>query len=358
MTRRLALLMSCWVLFTAVLPAQSPPGTALADVVTLVSGAGVSCRILETTASHLRIEYLPPGGVGRLVRDVPWADVKSVDFAMDEEFRTLLEGKKPAASLARLHARWGEVQPLLGRPHHPAGELGLALVRTCLAGGDPAQLSRALEVCELVAAADWNETRRSRALLAKAEVFLARKEAAPAVQELARLLENESLEPAVAAQAWLLLGQTHFASLKAVEEEHPRWQDDDMVLPERQRLFHEAVESFVRPSLFAGGLEAPAASGLWLAVAVLLHDRDVPAAADTARDLIQLYPASPQASEARQWLEKQKLPLKPVAEPAPPAPAPEKAAAPAETKVPEPDVTRRKRYDKPAGETKAPPSMP
>lgn len=360
MIRPLSLLATAWAILTPVLSAQPAAGPERADVITLFTGARVACRILETTPTQLRIEYAPPGGVGLLVREVPWADVRSVDFAMDEEFRNLVEGKNPSPQMTRLQTRWAEVQPLLARPHHPAGSLGLSYAKACLAAGQPPLLSRALEVCDAVAATDWNAGRRAWALVVRAEVLLARKEAAQAVNDLDRLLKEKNLEPAVATHAWLLLGQTHIASLKALEEEHPRWQDDDVVLPERQRLFHEAVENFLRPSLFAGGLEGPAASGLWQAVAVLAHDRDIPAAADAARDLVQLYPSSPQAVEAQAWLTQQKLPLRPATEPVAPAPgpAPDKKAAPDEKASPETDASRRKRYVKPGGDTVNPPSIP
>ncbi|WP_009965662.1 hypothetical protein [Verrucomicrobium spinosum] len=360
MIRPLSLLAAAFAVLTPVLYAQPAAGPERADVITLFTGASVPCRILETTPTRLRIEYAPPGGVGVMVREVPWADVRSVDFAMDEEFRNLVEGKNPAPQMTRLQARWVEVQPLLDRPNHPAGALGLSFARACLAGGQPPQLSRALEVCDAVATTDWNAGRRAWALVVKAEVLLARKEPAQAVNDLDRLLKEKNLEPAVATHAWLLLGQTHFASLKALEEEHPRWQDDDAVLPDRQRLFHEAVENFLRPSLFAGSLEGPAASGIWQAVAVLAHDRDIPAAADAVRDLIQLYPTSPQAAEGQAWLTQQKLPLRPATETVAPAPGPvpDKKAAPAEKAAPEPEASRRKRYVKPGGDTVNPPSIP
>ena len=152
MIRPLSLLATAFAVLTPVLSAQPAAGPERADVITLFTGASVPCRILETTPARLRIEYAPTGGVGVMVREVPWADVRSVDFAMDEEFRDLVAGKNPAPQMTRLQARWVEVQPLLDRPNHPAGALGLSFARACLAGGQPPQLSRALEVCDAVAA--------------------------------------------------------------------------------------------------------------------------------------------------------------------------------------------------------------
>jgi hypothetical protein len=148
--------------------------------------------------------------------------------------------------------------------------------------------------------------------------------------------------------AWVFTARTDFAALRKLEQDHPKWSEDDSVRPERDALFHQTLDSALKPSLFHGALEQPASDGLWTAIEVLEFARQLPAAADTARDLLKLYPASPRARDATHFLQRHRLPLDPNLPPEePPTPPPTTSTTPAATPTTEPTVHRRPRYPTP-----------
>lgn len=346
MTRRLLLLLLLLHSGAGVrLPAQSasPPN----DVVVLQNGASVACRIVEATAEMVRIEYRPAGAVGLLTRAVPWAEVRHADFVMDEEFRALLKATDVKKDGAKLAARWQTGQPLLGRPNHPAGELGLVYAAACLASPDAEMKTKALEICEALDAGDWSQPRRARARLLRLEALVALNRQSEATTQAQKMAADDHEEEESRLRAMLFLGRANFAALRKLEEENPRWEEDDLVEPERHRLFHESVEYFIRPSLFFGTREAEAAQGLWQAAEVFQFDRDLSAAADCARDILHLYAATPQAQQAAELLAKHKLPTEPVVEQAVMPEVKEEPKKTAPERPAEPEVTRRKRYEKP-----------
>lgn len=319
------------------------------DTITLHRGKVVPCRITNTTASALTIEY-PRSGTSlgpTLIREVPWSDIQAADFSMDAEFHRLVAATHAVKDTPRLAARWNTLAPLIGRPHHPAGEVGLTLARLSLDHPDASARHRALPVCRALAESDWSPVRRHHARLFLAKILAALGRTEPSQEEARRLATEPDIMPEVAMPAHLLLAEADFAALRTLEEENPRWIDDDVVRPEREALFHRALDAALKPSLFHGAIEPPASQGLWTAVQLLEFNRQVSAAADCARDLLNLYPASPRVRDATAFLHRHRLPLDPAAPPAePPAPNPATAThdPPLSSSSPAPVVHRRPRY--------------
>ena len=91
-----------------------------------------------------------------------------------------------------------------------------------------------------------------------------------------------------------------FESLKQLQTENPKWEEDDTVRPDRNRLYHRTVDQFLWPYLFHGTREESAARGLIAAAEVYQLGGDDAAARACLEDVIQLYPATRQAAEANQ----------------------------------------------------------
>lgn len=331
--------------FTAV--AQQPPAASL-DTLFLSTGTSVPCRVLETTESAVKIEYRSPTDGKMQTREVPWTDILRIDFAMDDEFHALVTS--PSALLPML-ARWEKVKGLLSRRSHPAGDLGLAIARTALSSPDQAHRQQALDICGQVELNDWNTDRRDQARWVRVQLLAGLGLAKDAITEARVIANDELVAPTVAMQANLFIGRSEFQSLKKLEEENPLWLEDDLVRPERDQLFHAALDHFLKPSLFQGSLEAPATEGLWGALQLFVFDQDVSSAAERARDLIKLYPASGAAKQAQAFLSSNNLPLEPVNEEPPELQSkdPAKSATPEER---EPAVKRRERYTRQKAITK------
>lgn len=327
----------------------APSGREWPDTLTLSRGQIVPCRIRNVTTTALTIEY-PRSGTAlspTLTREVPWTDIQAADFSMDPEFHRLVASSHPLKDTPRLADLWRELAPLLGRAHHPAGDVGLTLARLSLNHPDAGARHRALPVCRAIAEADWNPVRRHHARLLIAQILAALGRTEPSLEEARRLASEPDITPEVAMPAHLLLAEADFAALRTLEEANPRWIDDDVVKPEREALFHRALDAALKPSLFHGAIEPPASLGMWAAVQLLEFNRQVPAAAECARDLLKLYPASPRASEATAFLHRHRLPLDPEAPPeeaSPPMRPPLPRETPLSTASPDPVVHRRPRY--------------
>jgi hypothetical protein len=324
----------------------------MADLLTLSSGATVPCRVVSTTDQHVVIEYQAGTGIVATRREVPWSEVATVDWAMDETFQRFITAPDPARDLAPMAAQWQSLQPLLGRPHHPAGDLGLTLANLWLRSGAEKDLAQAAEAARLIGEKDWNPARRQGARLITARVLWQQKQPAQARPMAEGLLREPGLDPAVAAEAHLLLASDGYRELLALEAEHPRWMEDDQVRPRREELFHESLDHALKPCLFYGTGEGSAAAGLLQAARLHEHGLEVEAAAACARDILLLYPATPAAEDARKLLTRHQLPLAPPAvataapESSPPAPSGENPAMkpPAEPAADNtPQVTRRPR---------------
>ena len=91
-----------------------------------------------------------------------------------------------------------------------------------------------------------------------------------------------------------------------------RWEEDDVVRPERNELYNRTLDQFLYPYLFHGSDEKAASRGLWSAVEVYLSANDRESALARANDIVILYPGSNYAARARTLLEE-------AAQSAPPA---------------------------------------
>ena len=343
---------------------KATPAATWPDAVTLKTGIEVHCRIVTATTNSVLIEY-PRRHLGQgspMTREVPWSGIKSAEFSMDAAFRSLLTATDPVKDVPRAAARWTQLMPLLGRPHHPAGALGLALARLSVKHPSPQIRMQGIITCQSLAAGDWDASRRDDARLIKAQLLMSLGRSEEAVIEARQLTQDPHISAPAAVAAHLLLAHTDFNALKKLDEENPLWIEDDTIRPEREALFHQTLETALKPSLFHGSLEETAADGLWLAIEVMAFDRSLPDAAHGARDLIHLYPNSPRAAQARRFLEQHHLALDPKAQPDDP-PAPPSAPTPRAPPPPAPTgrgtpVQRRARYADPVTLTQPTTSTP
>ena len=321
------------------------------DAVVLKNDSVVRCRILAASPALLSIEYPRPSGPAAQSarRDLKWSDLKAADFSMDREFRRLASAENPARDTQRVAARWDALAPMVPLPNHPAGELALALARLALATSDAGAHRRALTACRVVATRDWNRPRRDQARWLIVQLLNALKQPDEALTEARALVDDAHADPETVMPALLFAARGDFQALQQLEEDNPRWIEDDLVRPERMALLHRALDAALKPSVFAGALEEPASQGLSLAIDILEFAGQREAAADTARDLITLYPDTRPAARARKFLDQHKLAVQPTPDPpeatAPPAPA--EAGPPPTTPATEPPVRRRPRYPTP-----------
>jgi len=273
------------------------------DVIFLENGSTRPGIVREISRDQLRLEVpLPPrpgdpGPPPRAVVSIPRPTVLRIEFGADPVLERALAGPPDAAVLAPLWAKW---EPFLATPKSPSGRVALAYGDALLAG-DPASAAAAFALFTRIEKEAWDPDVRERAKQGRLRAMIATGRAAEAVGE-AKALAAISEDPAVLIQAKYILASAAEKALRELVEDNPRWQEDIHVLPERNRLYNEAIDEYLYPALFLGSEASAAARGLWGAAGVYRFAGEDARARECARDLVRLYPGASEAAMAEKFL--------------------------------------------------------
>ncbi len=277
------------------------PGIALSlDVLHLHSGEAVTGRLESLDAKQVRFQVIVEGprGRGTSRRTIKRSDIAFIDFAQTDREYELLE-KNERDSLRYLY---NKKVNLLSVANSNTGEIGLRLIRQTLEQSSAVSANKALEWCEQIMESDWDTDRREEAqrlrLLALVQSGKGEKAA-----EAAREILDKQTEPAVVVEAHQILGEVTFNQLRELGEAHPRWRDDEEILPQYLALYQSALDHFLYASLFHGSLYEPSARGMWRACEVYQEAGRPDDAVACAQDLIALYPDSSFISKAKPLIE-------------------------------------------------------
>ena len=232
---------------------------------------------------------------------VPRANVVHIEFAPDDA-RDQKIREATVAQLPEIEALWKTYGLWLPVAKSPAGRIGLVYGDLLLRSGDPANAQKALALFQKIEKETWNQDDLMLAKQGRLRAMVATGRAKDAVQE-ARELAKVSEDPAVLIEANYILAEAADKGLRRLVEENPRWEEDVFVIPERNRLYHEALDLYLNPALFFGSDVEPAARGLWGAAGVYQFTGETAQATELARDLVTLYPHTKYATLAQQFLE-------------------------------------------------------
>jgi hypothetical protein len=280
------------------------PRAAAQDTVFLKNGRKADCQVLDFTADTVKISWKPTPGSRAEFRAVPLADVDFVEFApLPGEAEARAQAVKEGRSEPLLPF-WGKRVSWLGRPRCDAGELGLTYAELLSRKSTPDRLERALKVYEQIESTDWSPERRGRAQAGKLRIML-RQGRVEEVRPLAEALLAKNGDPRVLIDLRHVLGETAAAALSQLEKDHPRWKDEDDLIPQHDRLLGEAFDGYLFPHLFYGTEEDLAARGLWAAAQLAQAQGEAAQASDWALDLTKLYPNTPETAAAAALLAKQ-----------------------------------------------------
>lgn len=282
--------------------AVAPLAAAGQDLVVLKGGESLACRVDDLTDNIVNVTLPGPAGIpgGSARRTLQTAAVDYIEFGFREGEEALF-ARRFAAGSAELKPWWDASFPHLHRPRSRAAAWGVAYGAALLREDPTSGPGRALSVFDHVAARAWSgddvalaKQGRLRALMAKGELETASAEA--------RLLARETEDPALLVEVEHLLALADFEALRMLEEEHPRWIEDDEVRPRREDLYHGTLDQFLKPHLFHATREEAAARGLHHAAEVLLFGGEREEAKARWEDLLALYPDSSHAATARERL--------------------------------------------------------
>ncbi|MDB6069354.1 MAG: hypothetical protein JWL81_525 [Verrucomicrobiales bacterium] len=303
----------------AALAAMTLPDARAADgddTLFLKNGRKAECRILDFMPDAIKISFRPAPDASPAERLIPLPDVDHVDLAP-------LPGETEALALAIRDGRadplitfWVKRLPWLGRPRTNGGEIGLTYAELLSRVPTPDRLDRALKIYQQIETADWSPERRGRAQAGRLRLLLRQGDIAT-VRPQAEALLTQNGDPRVLIELHHVMAEAAAAALTQLEKDHPRWPDEDELVPQHAQLLNDAIDGYLFPHLFHGAEEDLAARGLWAAAQLSAAQKLPDQARGWAVDLTELYPSQPQTAAARAWLEKQPPPPAPTPPPGP-----------------------------------------
>lgn len=271
------------------------------DVVFRTNGTTQAGRVSGIETLFLKLNVQLAEGQPKATISIPLVDIDHVDFGEGSVVSAYLARPGPR-NLAEMERFWKERQSLLGLAESTAGAFGLALANLLLESPSEPGLERALELFRKLERDDWSPERRALARQGRLQTLVKMGRGLEVIAE-AREVAKGAEDPRVLIEANYVLAQAAMQQLRELEKENPRWMEDDEVRPDRQRLYNEVLDLFLYPHLFHGAMTSQAARGLWGVIGVYQFAGERGAALDRARDLVALYPGTPEASGAAKLIE-------------------------------------------------------
>jgi tetratricopeptide (TPR) repeat protein len=273
------------------------------DIIYLKTGESLACRVDALTDNIVNFTLLSNAGTagGSARRTVPAAQVDYVEFDFREGEAAFFE-RRNAATSEQLKSWWDYYFPHLHRPRSRAAAYGIAFAAALLRETPETAGERALSIFDRIIERAWSADDIALAKQGRLRTLMALGDLETATVE-ARLLASQTEDPGLLIEVNYLLAMADFQKLKTLQEEHPRWEEDDEVRPERNEIYHRAVDQFLWPHLFHATREEVAARGLAGAAGLYLFAGEIEAARARWDDLVHLYPDSTFATEAKTLLE-------------------------------------------------------
>ncbi len=275
------------------------------DTIFLKQGEAIAGRIAGFDGRTIRLQRFLQPLPGRPLDTepvsasvtVPVSHVERVEFFFDEARDRKLRSAT-TASISEIEALWREAFSWLSLPKSPAAEAGLCYGNLLLGAGDLASAQKALQTFESIEAGSWNQDARMRARQGRLRAMITAGHAQLAISEAEEIV-RAAKDPAILIEAKFILAQAAHKALEKFVADNPRWQEDSFAIPERNRLYDEALTLYLYPALFFGSEINAAARGLWGAVETYQLAGDLRQAFEASRDLVSIYPETVYARQAQ-----------------------------------------------------------
>jgi len=241
------------------------------------------------------------GAVSDSNRTLPMERVDYIEFGYGEGEQEIYENLS-SAPVEALEALWNEQFGNLHRPRSRTARYGLGYAARLLQSENDFEWKKALDICDRVIGRAWSPRDRSSAVRGRIQTLMR----LGRLDEARREAEEQAAKTEAAGQlieVRFLLAEASFRQLRELEEENPRWEEDDLVRPERNQLYHESVDQYLWPFLFHGTEESAAVRGLVSAAEVYVFGGEMERARAALTDAIELYPRIPATDSARERLD-------------------------------------------------------
>jgi hypothetical protein len=290
------------------------------DTLVLKSGERRTGTILSADDKSFRLEVklgepsAPGAPAPKASTTIPRADVDFIEFApdpvRDEKLRTAT-----TANIVEVEVYWNRQRPWLSFPRSPAGKIGIRLAHLLLDTRNPEKSQRAFDIFTEIESTSWDAADKTAARQGRLRAMVATGQAEAAIGE-AQKLAAETEDPEILIEANYILAQGADREFRAFLEENPRWDIDEFVVQQRHEIYNRVLALYLYPSLFHGSDNEKAARGLWGAVGIYqfaaknakdagdasMEKSQTDLAIETSRDIAALYPATPEAKLAADYL--------------------------------------------------------
>lgn len=255
-------------------------------------GAPLAVRILGASGDSITVEKTLATGL--TLRTIPLSDLAGISFKLTTA-ELLLHREAKISSIPSLRVLWSSRRATLRLTGSNAAVTGLVLARSLRLSGEPEALDEAGKILVQIRNQDPSKINVEHATAEDLTLRFILSQKSGNLTESDRLAWEitegpENVDGMLLATAFL--GERHFSDLKSTEREHPRWMDEDDILPLRQRLYHLTLDFFLYPSLFHGTSQAEASLGLQRAAQVHQYTGANALMKSTLDDLAALYPES------------------------------------------------------------------
>lgn len=276
--------------------------TSAQDVVHLKTGQSAACTITAITDNIVTytLPRVPGAPQGSAKRTLQMDQVAYVQFGFQPGEESVFAGRdKLDAEI--LEKWWDFYFANLHRPRSRTAAYGVALGNALLREEAARSHQRALSLFDRIIERAWAEEDIAAARQGRLRALIAVGDLDTAVREAADLATRTE-DPELLIEVKFLLAEADFEKLKKLQEDHPRWEEDDEVRPERNALFHRIVDQYLWPHLFHATREDAASRGL-LSAGVVYEFVGEPARARACYvDLSELYPDTESAGTAAKRL--------------------------------------------------------
>jgi hypothetical protein len=278
------------------------------DVLTLKNGSSRSGEIVSSDETKIWLKVVLNQSVSSS-KEAPTAivteqikNIETINFQAEKDLRPLLESATPD-QITEIEEHWTKFSRWLHFPRSPSGKIGCRLGELLIESKKKSYALQAIEIFRRIEAEAWDPEDRTRARNGRLRASMTSDKRSNTFKEAHAIAANAE-DPTLMLESKLLLAEASEKKLKDFLKNNPRWKNDVLVIPERHRLYDEALALYLFPSLFYGTYSEQAAQGLWGAISVYQLSNASRLAAETARDLISFYPETRSAANARDYLVK------------------------------------------------------
>ena len=274
------------------------------DVIYLKTGESAICRIDAITPKITNFTLLtdPGPAKGSARRTVATDRVEYFVFGFKPGEEEVFKNRRKENSEV-LEKWWNTWFAHLSRRRSRTAAFGNAFGHALLREDPDSNAQRTLALFDRIMERAWSEDDFAAAKQGRLRALMAMGDLETATHE-AQLLAGETEDPGLLIEVKYLLAQADFETLKLLVEENPKWEEDDEVRPERNRLYHIVVDQLLWSHLFHAPRENEAARGLFGVAGVYRFSDEDGLALAACEDLIQLYPRTEFTSRAVALAEK------------------------------------------------------